>query len=58
MAAQENVDGTLGYLQDIFSSKEGLRRVVETFVGMPRILSSFLSSRRLGVSAFTQLLLK
>jgi putative transposase len=34
MAAQENIDGILGCLQDIFSSKEGLRRVVETVLGV------------------------
>src|SRR5665213_141620 len=34
MAAQENIDGILGCLQDIFSSKEGLRRMVETVLGI------------------------
>lgn len=32
MAAQENIDGIVGCLHDIFSDKEGLRRVVETLV--------------------------
>lgn len=34
MAVPENIDGILGCLQDIFSSKDGLRRVVETVLGI------------------------
>ena len=34
MAVQENIDGILDCLQDIFSSKDGLRRVVETVLGI------------------------
>jgi putative transposase len=34
MAAQGNIDGILDCLQDIFSSKDGLRRVVETVLGI------------------------